>query len=146
MQPPTDKRAKKILFDTYWGSAGWKRTPATPAADFDYAKSMGIMFDPVSLTHDELIEAILRLRDRIEPAKAARAFLGSLSTRRVHWRSGLASITFASRLSRQAYDAKPSGWASPKTAPLQSRRTATARIMGLPSIVTLISMSSTSSE
>ena len=110
MQPITDKRARKILFDTYWSGAGWKRTPTTSAADFAYAKSMGVMFDPVSLTHDELIEAILRLRNRIEPAKAARAFLASLSTRRLQWRSGLASIVVANRLSQHAYEPKASGW------------------------------------
>jgi hypothetical protein len=67
------------------------------------------MFDPVSLSHDELIAAIVRLRNRVEPEKATRAFLGSLSTRQLHWRSSLASTAFANTISSHAYEAKACG-------------------------------------
>lgn len=44
-----DKKALQILFDTYWSSRGWKRDQTTDAADFEYARRAGYMFDPVAL-------------------------------------------------------------------------------------------------
>jgi len=45
-----DRRALKVLFDTYWCSKGWKSagkpgwTPQTPPEDYDYAIRAGVMF------------------------------------------------------------------------------------------------------
>jgi len=52
-----DKRAVKTLFDTFWSPAGWKNDRTQPSAeDFAHAKAHGVMFDPLSTTHDEAIE------------------------------------------------------------------------------------------
>lgn len=42
-----DKKAKDILFKTYWSSSGWKDNKSTDPSDFVYAKSKGLMFDPL---------------------------------------------------------------------------------------------------
>lgn len=42
-----DKKAKDILFKTYWSSAGWKDDKFTAPDDFAYAKEKGLMFDMV---------------------------------------------------------------------------------------------------
>lgn len=55
-----DKRALKILSNTHWSTAGWKRQPETPADDFSYAKAAGLMFDPVHVTHDQAIDWAIR--------------------------------------------------------------------------------------
>jgi hypothetical protein len=53
---PLDKKAQRILFDTYWSPRGWKRDPSTDAVDFAYARSTGYMFDAIELTHDARAE------------------------------------------------------------------------------------------
>ena len=47
-EPDMDRRAAKILLDTFWGSWGWKPDDAGRAApeDLACAKSKGVMFDP----------------------------------------------------------------------------------------------------
>ena len=45
-----DKKAKSILFKTYWTSQGWKHEFETDPTDFDYAKSKGLMFDTISMS------------------------------------------------------------------------------------------------
>lgn len=45
-----DKKAKKILFSTYWSSNGWKMENEryTSPEDFAYAKEKGLMFEPIN--------------------------------------------------------------------------------------------------
>jgi hypothetical protein len=50
-----DQKAVKILFDKYWSSSGWRDKEIFPE-DFEYAKSKGVMFDPISLSHDEIVK------------------------------------------------------------------------------------------
>jgi hypothetical protein len=104
-----DKKAKDILFKTYWRASGWNDKPHTDPADFAYAKAKGVMFDPVSFSHDECLADILTLRERIAASIAARAFLGSLSSRRLDWRSGVVSHYIAQRLSPHSYTPVESG-------------------------------------
>ena len=85
-----DKKAKNILFKTYWSARGWKSDKVTDPLDFDYAKA-----DRLDLNHDQCVNDVLALRERISAAKAARAFLSSLASRRLDWRSGLASFSLA---------------------------------------------------
>lgn len=105
-----DKKAKNILFKTYWKN-GWidgdKRT--TSMNDFEYAKAHGLMFDPLSISHDECLATIFTTLAFITPEKVSKAFLSSLSTRRLDWRSGLASYFIAKQLSPHAYDKAISG-------------------------------------
>jgi hypothetical protein len=88
-----DRKALKILSDTYWSSKGWKpeSEQVTPDEDFLHARRAGVMFDPVRLSHDEIIRRALRAVDEIDPADVADAFLSSLSTRRLELRSALGS-------------------------------------------------------
>lgn len=109
-----DKKARNILFSTYWSGSGWidRRaldTAATDPADFAYAKAQGLMFDPVSFSHDECLADVLATRDKLPAAHAARAFVSSLSTRRLDWRSGLASHALAQALAPHPYTPVDSG-------------------------------------
>ncbi len=101
-----DKKARNILFKTYWSAGGWT-DPAqrhTAPEDFAYAKSRGLMFDPISLTHDDCLTELLALRDGMPASLPARAFLCSLSSRRLDWRSGIASHQIAQQLAPHAYN------------------------------------------
>lgn len=76
-----DKKARNILFKTYWDSSGWLSEHKTDPEDFVYARSQGVMFDPVNVTHDDCLQTILAIAKRMPPTKASHAFLSSLSTK-----------------------------------------------------------------
>jgi len=76
-----NKKAERILFDTYWSAQGWKRERATPPEDFVYAKQAGYLFDPIELSHNELIDQLLRLRIRLDATVVAQAFSDSLTSK-----------------------------------------------------------------
>ena len=105
-----DKKAKNILFKTYWSSAGWKKSYHTDPDDFIYAKSKGLMFDPVTISHDECVEKIIQMVKDISSEHIAKAFLSSLSTRRLDWRSGIASYHIAKLFQPHAYTPVESGY------------------------------------
>lgn len=88
-----DKRAADILFSSYWGDKGWKRDrEGVPSQeDFAYAKIHGLMFDPEYLSHDLVMEKALAIRERIDARLVADAFVFSLGTRQLAYRSALGS-------------------------------------------------------
>jgi len=95
-----DKQAKRILFQTYWKN-GWiddGKGRITSQEDYIYAKENGLMFDPLSISHDDCIEKIITLAAAIHKDKPTNAFLASLSTRRLELRSGIASWFIAKQL------------------------------------------------
>lgn len=98
-----DKKAKSILFKTYWSSKGWKDEYITAPDDFLYAKEKGLMFDPLTISHDDCITQIIASVNSIPPEKVAKAFLSSLSTRRLEWRSGIASYYIAKLITPHKY-------------------------------------------
>ena len=104
-----DKKAKRILNSTYWEASGWKRENSVMPEDFAYAKAHGLMFDPVSMSHDQCVEDVRALSLGIGPQKAARAFLSSLSSRRLDWRSGFASYVMSTALEPHAFSSGVTG-------------------------------------
>lgn len=99
-----DKKAKKILTATFWSAAGWKNRPEVYAGeDFEYAKSKGLMFDPHTVTHDELIKRLRDLHQTVTKERVAAAFLHSLSTKKVHLRSALSSWALTAGLPLHTY-------------------------------------------
>jgi hypothetical protein len=87
-----DPTAIDILFRKHWSPSGWTNGTIT-AAEFDYAKQLGLMFDPIDVTHEAVIARALDIRQKIAPERVGRAFLASLSTRRMDWRSALGSLS-----------------------------------------------------
>ncbi len=99
-----DKKAKKVLLNTFWSPNGWKDRPdAFAGEDFNYAKSKGLMFDPIIIKHDEMVEWLHELHLAITKEQVASAFLHSLSTKNVYLRSALSSWALTSRLSLHSY-------------------------------------------
>ncbi len=95
-----DKKAKDILFKTYWTSAGWisDANRKTDIADFEYAKEKGLMFDPLTISKSELFTRLQGIVQTISLKKITDAFLSSLTNKRLDWRSGLGSYSNAKRL------------------------------------------------
>ena len=87
-----DKKALQILLDTYWSPNGWKRDTTIVPGDFEYARQAGYMFDPVALTHDDIVALLLAVRERVSIELVVDAFVASLSTRRLELRSALGSF------------------------------------------------------
>jgi hypothetical protein len=98
-----DKKAKEILFKTYWSSAGWiePENIRTDPADFEYAKQKGLMFDPLTITKAELITELKNTLKEVSLKMVTDAFLCSLTNKRLDWCSGLGSYANAKRLLTQ---------------------------------------------
>lgn len=90
-----DKKAKSILFKTYWSSQGWKRDFETDPIDFEYAKSKGLMFDRISMSMKEVKSNLQDLISRIDKKKITDGFLSSLTNKRLDLRSAIASYSNA---------------------------------------------------
>ena len=105
-----DAKAKRILFRTYW-SNGWlpDGQRQTSLADFEYAKQHGVMFDPVSWTHDGSVDAVQQFREVEFGRAVAAGFVASLSSRRLEWRSAFASWSMIERLPHHGYSPSRSG-------------------------------------
>ncbi|MCE5171851.1 hypothetical protein LQV63_21460 [Paenibacillus profundus] len=101
-----DKKAKQILMKTFWSSSGWKdtRTILFSGEDFEYAKDKGLMFDPITIGHDECVLQMIELHKVITKEMAAKAFLHSLSTRKVYLRSALSSWALTHRMAAHPFE------------------------------------------
>ncbi len=86
-----DKVAVDILFRKHWSPKGWIKGEILPA-EFDYAKQAGVMFDPIDLEHDAVIRRAIEIQKQIRVEDVGNAFLASLSSRRMDWRSALGSF------------------------------------------------------
>lgn len=105
-----DKKAKDILFKTYWSSKGWKDERDTDPDDYIYAKEKGVMFDPLTISHDDCVNRIIEIANAITSEQVVKAFLSSLSTRQLDWRSGIGSYSIAKLISAHKYKPVESGY------------------------------------
>ncbi len=99
------EKGLEILLKTYWNSNGWK-SGAISKEDFEIAKKEGFMFDyPKYISHDEALKKLDSLLEKINPVDVANAFLYSLSTRRLEYRSILGSYYFGKAIPKhELYD------------------------------------------
>lgn len=85
----------KILYDTYWNSIGWKDGHISNE-DFITAKEEGYMFEyPQSISHTETLERINVIIKKTDVRDVANAFLYSLSSHKLEFRSALGSYWYA---------------------------------------------------
>jgi hypothetical protein len=99
----SNHKALQILFDTYWSSAGWKSNPTTPPDDFEYASAAGYMFEPVEMSHDQVLTWLEKSLQAVRLEDVSNAFLASLSTRRRDLRSALGSYAVARHFPRHEF-------------------------------------------
>jgi hypothetical protein len=69
----------------------------------------GYMFEPRVLTHDQIIAWLLQTRAAVSRKEVTDAFLASLSTRRLDWRSALGSFAVARHLPTHPHSGPASG-------------------------------------
>jgi hypothetical protein len=101
-----DKKAQKILFKTYWSSAGWKSKPSVTSDDYNYALKAGYMFKPLILSHDEIVDWVIKVVKNIIPLHVSNAFLCSLNNRRLNLRSALGSYAIARHFPHHKFSGK----------------------------------------
>ena len=99
----TDQKALRILFNTFWSSAGWKPEYSISTEDLAYARNAGYMFEAVHLSHDEIVAWLVRSVKTANPGKISKAFLASLGTRRLELRSALGSYAIAKNFPLHRY-------------------------------------------
>jgi hypothetical protein len=103
-----DKRALRILFDSYWSPKGWKSPkPGTLPEDLAFATTAGLMFPPRMLSHQEVLKRIVALRAQISPAKVGAAFVASLSRNQPVSRSALGSLAVALNMPLHPFSLRP---------------------------------------
>ncbi|KGK84826.1 hypothetical protein [Clostridium sp. HMP27] len=100
-----NKKAKKILLNAYWSNGGWKNGIISED-DHAYAIKQGAMFQPNQFSHDETIENIKQLCTDINLVQVTSAFLSSLSTRNLEYRSALGSYIYGNSIVKHDYTDK----------------------------------------
>jgi hypothetical protein len=86
---------KKLLFNSFWSSSGWSDNDISDEV-FQICKAQGYMFDPPEvITHEDYMNRLAKVVRSIDPYDVAGAFLYSLSTRLLEYRSALGSYWYA---------------------------------------------------
>ena len=101
------KDAKKILFKQFWDSKGWKpqKTLNITEEEFEKAKEQAYMFDYTEvITHSEYLSRLKKVVSQISKEDVANAFLYSLSTRKLEYRSALGSYWYAIAIPEHEYN------------------------------------------
>lgn len=111
-----DKKAIQILLKTiktsqneslrdwfYWDSYMQYITKE----DFEYAKDHFVMYEQENISHDEICRRIKTAVAKIEKQEVVNAFLFSLSTRQLEYRSFLSSYCIAKSLTEHRFMASP---------------------------------------
>jgi hypothetical protein len=101
-----DPVAMEILFRKHWSPRGWTKGQIT-SIEFDRAKQAGLMFDPVDLCHDDVVARAIDIRGKITPDRVGIAFLASLSSRRMDYRSALGSLAAILHLPAHSFVPRP---------------------------------------
>lgn len=88
-------KGKRILLKTFWNSSGYTYNEPTPE-EFALAVKEGYMFeDTCNLSHGETLQRLRQVVSQIDPADVANAFLYSLSTRALEYRSAMGTYYYA---------------------------------------------------
>ncbi len=103
-----DKRAVKILFDTYWTIDRWSQHRTTHPSDLAYAIAKGVMFPSTIVSHDQTLINLQKLCGEISPEQVGNAFLASLSARELALRSALGSFAVGRHQKPHKFEWHPS--------------------------------------
>ena len=96
----------KLLLATYWNGGMWGHKAPT-AEDYEQAKAEGYMFDPIPMrSHDETLRDLRSVLKKVSAEDVAKAFLYSLSTRKLEYRSALGSYYYALAIPDHSHNAK----------------------------------------
>ncbi len=100
-----DPKALKILLNAYWQGGRWVEDlkPRITKEEFEYAKRMGLMFDPIPAAHDGIVDAALKARDTVAFGSVVAAFVASLTSGKRQQRSALGSYAVLARMPQHSF-------------------------------------------
>lgn len=88
-------KGRMILYKTFWNSEGYCYKEPTPE-EFSLAVAEGYMFEDTDpLSHKDTLIALREVVEKVSPLDVANAFLYSLSTRELAYRSPMGSYWYA---------------------------------------------------
>jgi hypothetical protein len=88
-----DRQAVQTLLKRHWRSSeSSSNSQESQDAEIEHAKRCGVMFEDLQVDHDEVVARLTHARDALNPLRVAKAFVASLSTRRLDLRSALGSF------------------------------------------------------
>ena len=98
-----DEKAVKLLNKACWSSSGWKSKLDLTKDEKEYLRTAGLVREKFQLTHDELVEWAMRARKKVTRQEVCRAFVASLGTRYLEYRSALGSYAHLHLLKRHSH-------------------------------------------
>lgn len=101
-----DPRAVKILIDTYLKRINSRDEPLDDTPEIAYARSQGLIVDPVVCTHDEKVNRVADACARVTAPAVARGFLASLASNRLEFRGALGCYAIFRHMPRHRYQPK----------------------------------------
>jgi hypothetical protein len=103
------KAALRPLLDMHWSSQGWRDPLLVPVEeDMRRAVDAGVMFtQPWTVDHDGLVETARSVASQVSIEDVSRAFVASLSSRRLDLRSALGSFAVARLLPEHRWTPAP---------------------------------------
>lgn len=106
-------KGKRILLKTFWNTKGCVYTEPTPE-EFAIAVREGYMFaETRNLSHEEVLTQLRWVVEQIDPKDVANAFLYSLSTRALEYRSAMGTYYYAKAVpAHEPHCATRCGWCS----------------------------------
>jgi hypothetical protein len=99
-----NKKARQILFNTFWFENSWVQYPFTSREEFEYAKAAGYMFEVKSYSHHDVLQWLNTSLNSVTLHDVSNAFLSSLSTRRLDLRSALGSFAVTLHFSHHLFN------------------------------------------
>lgn len=98
-----DEKSRKIILKAYWGSKGWRPRPEFSEKDLAHLRRTGYLFRGTPGSHDEAVSRLVRARDRVPKQLVVDAFVSSLSTRELEYRSPLGSYAHALHMQEHVF-------------------------------------------
>jgi hypothetical protein len=108
-----DKRALATLLqqrDHEFSRYSEKKVEPPTDSEIAYAKSVGYFFDPIKLTHDELIDRLYEAKSKITKRQVADAFVAGIGRKRLDWCSAIGSLAIAVHFPKHPPDFSRPNW------------------------------------
>lgn len=99
-----DERAVKLLTKACWSSTGWKSKLDLTPQELAYLKSAGFAPDKRELTHDECLAWALDVLQRTSRDRVRKAFVWSLTSRQLEYRSALGSLAYLHSMPNHTFE------------------------------------------
>jgi hypothetical protein len=107
MQIARDEKAIKLLSQACWSSAGWKENLDLSPADLAYLEESGYAPCAQRLSHDKCLSWALEVLTQVPKKCVVNAFVWSLGSRQLEYRSALGSFAHLHRMPTHRFTKTP---------------------------------------